>query len=80
MRNSTVKGDPRSLPPGVGRAGWVHELERRRRPGPSLHGEAAALPPGLAPATLAVHAGSHDDAATGAVGTPIYQTSTFILG
>jgi cystathionine beta-lyase/cystathionine gamma-synthase len=27
-----------------------------------------------------VHAGTHDDPTTGAVGTPIYQTSTFILG
>lgn len=33
----------------------------------------------LRPATLAVHAGSHDDPATGAVGTPIYQTTTFRL-
>lgn len=31
------------------------------------------------PATLAVHAGTHTDPATGAVGTPIYQTSTFLL-
>jgi cystathionine beta-lyase/cystathionine gamma-synthase len=29
--------------------------------------------------TRAVHAGTRDDIATGAVGTPIYQTSTFIL-
>jgi cystathionine beta-lyase/cystathionine gamma-synthase len=34
----------------------------------------------LGMATLAVHAGTHDDPLTGAVGTPIYQTSTFILG
>ena len=30
--------------------------------------------------TRAVHAGSQDDPVTGAVGTPIYQTSTFLLG
>ena len=30
--------------------------------------------------TCAVHAGTHDDPGTGAVGTPIYQTSTFNLG
>jgi cystathionine beta-lyase/cystathionine gamma-synthase len=29
--------------------------------------------------TRSVHAGTHDDAQTGAVGTPIYQASTFIL-
>jgi cystathionine beta-lyase/cystathionine gamma-synthase len=31
------------------------------------------------PSTVAVHAGTRRDAATGAVGTPIYQTSTFLL-
>jgi cystathionine beta-lyase/cystathionine gamma-synthase len=80
MNSPTIKGDPAGCASGAGAAAWVDQLTRRRRSGPSRHGGAADLPAGLAASTLAVHAGSHDDAATGAVGTPIYQTSTFILG
>ncbi len=36
--------------------------------------------PGRSLATLAVHAGQGHDPATGAHATPIYQTSTFVLG
>lgn len=72
------KGDPRSKAPAVGSAAWVNELGRARRPGPAL--PAAALPAALGSSTLSVHAGSRDDPATGAVGTPIYQNSTFVLG
>jgi cystathionine beta-lyase/cystathionine gamma-synthase len=76
-----IKGDPRAGATGVGPGRWVDALQRRRQPGPSrVAGEAPARKRGLHAATLAVHAGSGDDAATGAVGTPIYQTSTFILG
>jgi cystathionine beta-lyase/cystathionine gamma-synthase len=79
--SAAVKGDPGAVAPGVGRAAWVDQLERRRRPGPSRQGAAAAeAMRALHEATRAVHAGSFDDPATGAVGTPIYQTSTFILG
>jgi cystathionine beta-lyase/cystathionine gamma-synthase len=64
--------------PAVGSAHWVDDLGRRRRPGPRR--PAPPLPAALGPSTLAVHAGSHDDPATGAVGTPIYQNTTFVLG
>ncbi len=43
---------------------------------PSVSPEAAER----AFATLAVHAGNRSDPATGAHGTPIFQTSTFLLG
>lgn len=76
-----IQGDPMATPPGLGSARWVNDLVRQRQAGPSLrlntladHGAA------LGAATLAVHAGTHDDPVTGAVGTPIYQSSTFILG
>ena len=72
------KGDPRSNAPAVGSAAWINELGRARRPGPAL--PAPPLPETLGSSTLSVHAGSHDDPATGAVGTPIYQNSTFVLG
>lgn len=69
------RGDPRSQPPGS--AGWVQGLQRERRPGPGL---GPAVWPGAGPSTIAIHAGSRDDERTGAVGTPIYQCTTFLLG
>jgi len=76
-----VKGDPAAELPGVGTVQWVNEMGRRRQSGPSQrlsgHGSDSTA---WRPATTAVHAGTHDDPVTGAVGTPIYQTSTFILG
>jgi cystathionine beta-lyase/cystathionine gamma-synthase len=76
-----VKGDPAAAGPGTGAVQWVNEMGRKRQAGPSLrlghHGVDTAQ---WQPATKAVHAGTHDDPVTGAVGTPIYQTSTFILG
>ncbi len=75
-----TKGDPAAPRIGVGSAHWVNELARQRQPGPSRTGDFSAALRGMHAATRAVHAGSFDDPLTGAVGTPIYQTSTFILG
>jgi cystathionine beta-lyase/cystathionine gamma-synthase len=73
----SVKGDPAADVP-ADRAPWVDRLGRKRRPGPHL---ASGTDPGpCGPSTLAVHAGSRVDPETGAVGTPIYQNSTFLLG
>ena len=81
MTGTVVKGDPSVAPSRVGRAAWVDALERRRQPGPSRGGHAKDAPlRALHAATQAVHAGTFDDPLTGAVGTPIYQTSTFLLG
>jgi cystathionine beta-lyase/cystathionine gamma-synthase len=79
--NQIIKGDPSVGTTGVGQANWVDQLARKRQPGPSRagHGKDAPLR-ALHEATRAVHCGSFDDPLTGAVGTPIYQTSTFILG
>jgi cystathionine beta-lyase/cystathionine gamma-synthase len=79
--NDIIKGDPAVGATGAGRAAWIDQLMRRRRSGPSrgapADDRAAAS---LHEDTRAVHSGSADDPLTGAVGTPIYQTSTFILG
>ena len=80
-----VKGDPAAMPPGVGAVKWVHQMMRERQAGPSLRlnsmlAEGAASGQAWGLSTLAVHAGTHDDPLTGAVGTPIYQCSTFLLG
>ncbi len=74
-----IKGDSAAGALGVGEVAWVNHLRRERQAGPSLR--LNHLPErALSASTLAVHAGTHDDPLTGAVGTPIYQTSTFILG
>ncbi len=77
---SSIKGDPASIPPGIGSAKWVNEMVRKRQAGPSLRLNPLIDGSALGLATLAVHAGTYDDPVTGAVGTPIYQSSTFILG
>lgn len=52
-----------------------------KRDGPSMRiGHSREDVAAWQPATIAVHAGTYDDPLTGAVGTPIYQTSTFLLG
>lgn len=71
-----VRGDPASRSPLDNAPRWADELARQRTPGPFM---AHPNRQGMAPATLAVHAGTRDDPLTGAVGTPIYQTSTFLL-
>jgi cystathionine beta-lyase/cystathionine gamma-synthase len=76
---TTVKGDSLAARPGVGASDWVDGLARARRPGPFQRTTRTSHAESWLPATLAVHAGTHDDPATGAVGTPIYQTSTFLL-
>ncbi len=50
-----------------------------RRAGPKLDAGLDSLRSADRPGTLCVHAGSHPDPRTGAVGTPIYQASTFVL-
>lgn len=59
-------------------AEWFDELRRQRIRGP-VSTQHRTLPRSLAPETLAVHAGTYEDPVTGAVGTPIFQTSTFLL-
>jgi cystathionine beta-lyase/cystathionine gamma-synthase len=75
-----VKGDPLAISPGVGSVTWTDEMRRKRRDGPSIR--LGKTPPVITwrSSTTAVHAGTYDDPVTGAVGTPIYQTSTFNLG
>lgn len=77
MPHPTIRGDATSRAPQHTRGGWLDRLDRRRQAGPFLPGH--SLPP-AGFSTMAVHAGTHDDPLTGAVGTPIYQGSTFLLG
>lgn len=77
MSNANILGDPNSTTPARTSGGWLADLDRKRHAGPFLAGHASA---GQGMSTTAVHAGTHDDPRTGAVGTPIYQASTFVLG
>lgn len=55
---------------------WFNDLNRKREAGPKInhhHMEDYGV------TTQAVHAGQYDDPITGALGTPIYQCSTFYL-
>jgi methionine-gamma-lyase len=56
---------------------WMDALSRRRVPGPRLPHHARHE--GVRDATLAVHEGTYCDPVTRAVGSPIYQTTTFEL-
>lgn len=80
--NGSIKGDasgrPPAPPPGAGQLGWCDGLTRARTPGPTLPGDHADET--WHDATRCVHAGSVDDPASGAVGTPIVQSTTFLLG
>ncbi|MCX5357042.1 PLP-dependent aspartate aminotransferase family protein [Streptomyces mirabilis] len=59
-------------------ASWFNDLTRKRSAGPvSPHNR--VLPRNTSPDTLAVHAGTYEDPTTGSVGTPIFQSSTFLL-
>ncbi|MFE6665177.1 trans-sulfuration enzyme family protein [Streptomyces sp. NPDC057697] len=60
--------------PGPGRQ-WVDSLQRGRVPGPRLPQQRVVDDTG--PSTRSVHAGTYEDPVTGAVGTPVFQTTTF---
>ena len=55
---------------------WFSDLKRKRTAGPGL---AAHDYSDFGESTKSIHAGQYDDPITGAVGTPIYQSSTFFL-
>lgn len=79
--SATIKGDPHSKLTGIGTAHWVNAMHRERQAGPSMRvNRLKEHCPGAGISTIAVHAGTYDDPMTGAVGTPIYQSSTFVLG
>jgi len=74
--DSEVRGDPGSISPTRSKPEWIDQMPRQRRPGP-VFGDGGVAAGG--DSTRAVHAGTTNDTASGAVGTPIYQTSTFVL-
>lgn len=68
-----------SLPDAGENVDWTHQLKRGRVPGPRLdHNRLVSAELGIS--TKAVHAGTYVDPTTGAVGTPVFQTTTFLFG
>ncbi|SCZ65637.1 methionine-gamma-lyase [Epibacterium ulvae] len=76
MTKKPLYGDATSQAASRNHGGWINQLDRARKSGPFLD---AHPMDSMGMSTKAVHAGTHDDPRTGAVGTPIYQASTFIL-
>lgn len=73
-----IKGDKESKSAfSAGKVAWASDLSRSRREGPAIKAKDWGM---SSDSTIAVHAGTMDDEITGAIGTPIYQTSTFNLG
>lgn len=62
--------------PGAGQdRQWADSLQRGRVPGPRLAQQRVV--DGTGPSTRSVHAGTHEDPVTGAVGTPVFASTTF---
>ena len=77
-KENNVNGDQRSKSALSGSTiSGTNDLARHRSEGPAIKAKDWGM---SNDSTIAVHAGTMDDDATGAVGTPIYQTSTFVLG
>lgn len=57
---------------------WSNNLQRGRVPGPRAP-EQRLVPDAAHVATKCVHAGTYLDPVTGAVGTPLFQSSTFLF-
>lgn len=55
---------------------WLNDLQRKREKGPTLNKESYAE---FNDSTKSVHSGQYNDPTTGALGTPIFQCSTFYL-
>ena len=69
-----AKSQGRAPGPGQDRP-WADSLQRGREPGPRLPQQRVLDSGG--PSTLSVHAGTYEDPITGAVGTPVFQSTTF---
>jgi cystathionine beta-lyase/cystathionine gamma-synthase len=64
-----------NAPEAGGERDWMNSLRRGRVPGPRLPQQ--RVMDGTGPSTRSVHAGTYEDPITGAVGTPVFQSSTF---
>lgn len=71
-----IRGDGKSASIQTEDVKWLSDLKRARTYGPSST-DRTMMSGGNS--TLSVHAGTGADPLTGAVGTPIYQASTFLL-
>lgn len=76
MKKKTFSKAIGSFPEASKEADWSNSLKRGRVPGPRMD-EHRMLAPEFGVGTHAIHSGTYLDPVTGAVGTPVFQTSTF---
>lgn len=80
----TDKKEPASLvaegqmPEAGGNKTWMDQLNRKRVPGPRTANH-HTLSRDLGASTLGVHAGTYQDPVSGAVGTPVFHSTTFLF-
>lgn len=83
MKKSIFKewaGRFRSEAPGVSaKTEWADQLTRSRNAGPRMTNQSYLDPARHGTGTLAVHAGTYNDPITGAVGTPVFASTTFLF-
>jgi cystathionine beta-lyase/cystathionine gamma-synthase len=65
-----------SMPDANSQTSWMNMLSRKRMPGPRTPHH-STLESSLGDSTKSVHSGTYSDPISGAVGTPIFQTTTF---
>ncbi|MBP2231648.1 cystathionine beta-lyase/cystathionine gamma-synthase [Azospirillum agricola] len=58
---------------------WADQLTRSRNAGPRMENQTTLDPRSHGAGTLAVHAGTYNDPITGAVGTPVFASTTFLF-
>lgn len=58
---------------------WADQLTRSRHSGPRMSVQTDMSAQQHHPSTLAVHAGTYNDPVTGAVGTPVFNATTFLF-
>ncbi len=70
----------KSEAPGVSaKTEWADQLTRSRSAGPRMNNQHHLTADNAGVSTLAVHAGTYQDPVTGAVGTPVFNSTTFLF-
>ena len=67
------------MPEANAKTSWMDQLNRKRVPGPRTANH-HTLDRSMGASTLSVHAGTYQDPVSGAVGTPVFHSTTFLFG
>ncbi|MGH1438627.1 MAG: trans-sulfuration enzyme family protein [Cellvibrionaceae bacterium] len=66
------------MPQAGAKKTWMDQLNRKRVPGPRTTNHHTPSRD-LGPSTLGIHAGTYQDPVSGAVGTPVFHSTTFLF-